>query len=136
MLMYTIICRLFFNFLICGWGTSGWHIWRDGEDYVIKDSWTHASRVSQEEDILNKIHGMKGVPQLIAAWTVEIAGWDDRTDTHQLSFPSLSGIHVHWQLVMQPVGVPLSDFKTIRDLLSIIIDVLDSKSEQPHYLPT
>jgi len=42
-LMYTIICQLFFNFLICGQGMSGWHIWRDSEDYMIKDSWTHAS---------------------------------------------------------------------------------------------
>ena len=135
-MIYTIIRQLFFNFLLCGQGTSGWHVWRDGEDYVIKDLWTHASRVNQEEDILNKIHGMKGVPQLVAAWTVKIAGSDDRTDTRRSSFPSLSGIRVHRRLAMQPVGVPLSDFKTIRELLSIIIDVLDSKSEQPHYLPT
>ena len=71
---------------------------------------------------------MKGVPQLVAAWTVEIAGSDDRTDTRRSSFPFLSGIRVHRQLAMQPVGVPLSDFKTIRELLSIIIDVLDSMS--------
>jgi len=79
---------------------------------------------------------MKGVPQLISAWTIEITGSDDQTNTRWLLFPSLSGIHVHWWLVMQPVGVPLSDFKTIHELLSIIIDVLDSKSEQLHYLPT
>ena len=79
---------------------------------------------------------MKGVPQLVAAWTIEITGSDDQTDTSWLSFPSLSRIHVHWWLVMQPVGVPLSNFKTICELLSITIDVLDSKSEQPHYLLT
>ena len=94
-MIYTIICQLFFNFLLCGQETSGWHIWHDGEDYVIKNSWTHASQVNWEEDILNKIHGMKGVPQLVAAWTIEIAGSDDWTNTHRSSFLSLSRICVH-----------------------------------------
>ena len=134
LLVFKIINRIFFNFLICGRGTSCWHVCLDDQDYVIKDSWTHVSRMNREQDILNKIHGVKGVPQLITAWIVEIAGSDDRTDAHRSSFPSLSGIHIHQQLVIQPVGRPLSDFKSIRELLSVLIDILDSTSKHPLYL--
>ena len=103
---------------------------------MIKDSWTHASQVTWEVDILNKICSQKGVPKLILAWTVEIAGSDDQTDMRRSSFPSPSGIRIHQQLVMQPVGVPLFNFQSIRELLSILIDILDSTSKQPLYLPT
>ena len=94
-LVFNIICRIFFNIIICGWGTSCWHVRHGNKDYVIKDSWTHASRATWEVDILNKIHSQKGVPKLILAWTVEIAGSDDRTDMRRSSFPSPSGIRIH-----------------------------------------
>ena len=135
-LVFNIIRRIFFNIVICGQGTSCWHVCHGNKDYVIKDSWTHASRATREVDILNKIRSQKGVPKLILAWTVEIAGSDDRTDMRRSSFPSPSGIRIHQRLVVQPVGVPLSDFQSIRELLSILIDILDSTSKQPLYLPT
>ena len=72
-----IVKCIFFNFLIHGRGTSGWHVRLQKKDYVIKDSWVHASRVTHETEILEKINGLKGVPRLIAAWTVEIGGWSD-----------------------------------------------------------
>ena len=98
---------------------------------MIKDSWTHLGRESWEQDILQNIHGMKWVPQLVAAWTVEIAGSDDQTNMCCSSLPSSSCICVHWGLVMQLVGKPISNFKSIHELLSIFIDILDSMSEQP-----
>ena len=57
-----------------------WHVHQNGEDFVIKDSWTHESQVNHEADILSKICGLKGVLQLITAWTVQIEGSDDWTD--------------------------------------------------------
>ena len=77
---YSIIRQIFFNYLICGRGTTCWHVCQNGEDFVIKDSWTHESQVNREADILSKIHGLKRVPQLVTAWTVQIEGSDDRTD--------------------------------------------------------
>ena len=96
------------------------------KDYVIKDSWTHESHLNREADILTKIRGLKGVPQLVAAWTVQAGGSDDWTDLHRLSLPSFSDVRVHRRLLMELVGTPLSEFKTIRELLSILIDILDS----------
>ena len=94
---------------------------------MVKDAWTHESRVNCEGDILTKILGLKGVPQLISIWTVKIDGVDDRTDIRRLSLFCSSDIRIHRQLLMQPVGIPLSDFGSIRELLSVLIDVLDSK---------
>jgi len=45
--MYDIIDQIFFNFLICGQGTSSWHVHLGKTHYVIKDSWTHAVMLSR-----------------------------------------------------------------------------------------
>ena len=124
--MYEIIRRIFYNFVLCGWGTICWHVHCLKKDYVIKDSWTHKSHLNCEADILIKIRRLKGVLQLIVAWTVQIGGSDDRTDLRCLSLPSSGDIRVHCWLLMQPVGIPLSEFKTIHKLLSILINILDS----------
>jgi len=126
---YSIIRQIFFNYLICGRGMTCWHVCRNGEDFVIKDSWTHESQINREADILSKICGLKGVPQLVTAWTVQIEGSDDRTDARRAFTPSSIRIHVHRRLLMQPVGLPLSEFKSLRELLSIFIDILDSMSK-------
>ena len=127
-----IISLIFFNYLICGRGMSCWHVLYDGQDYVVKDSWAHKSRVNREADILNRIRGLEGVPQLITAWIVEIEGSVDRTDTRRTSFPLYVGVRIHCQLLLQPVGLPLSKFKSIHELLSIFIDILDSTFERPN----
>ena len=124
---YEVIRWIFYNFVICGRGTVCWHVLRDRKNYVIKDLWTHESRLNCEADILRKIQGLKGTPQLIAAWTVQIGGSDDRTDIRHLSLSSPSDVRVHCRLLMEPVGMPISEFKTICELLSILIDILDSK---------
>ncbi|KAI6023463.1 hypothetical protein EDC04DRAFT_2606623 [Pisolithus marmoratus] len=74
---YNIIDLIFFSFLICGQATSCWHICLNNEHYMVKDLWTCASQVSCEEDILHEIQDLKGVLQLITAWTVEISSSDD-----------------------------------------------------------
>ena len=126
-----IVKCIFYNFLIHGRGTSGWHVRIKKKDYVIKDSWVHVSCVNRETDILEKIKGLRGVPHLITAWTVEIGGASDQTDTRRpVPLDTLSSdVRVHRRILMQPVGIPLSEFKSIRELISVLIDILDSMSE-------
>ena len=128
---YDIVKCIFYHFLIHGRGTSCWHVRHNKKNYVIKDSWTHASRVNRETDILKRIKDLRGVPRLIAAWTVEIGGSSDRTDTRRpIPLNTLSSnVRVHRRILMQPVGTPLSEFKSIRELLSVLIDILDSTSK-------
>ncbi|KAI6011481.1 hypothetical protein EDC04DRAFT_2609880 [Pisolithus marmoratus] len=105
--------------------TSCWHVCLNEEHYMVKDSWTSASWVSCEEDILHEIQGLKGVPELVAACTVKIGGSDD--DMHLChDFPfHIEDVRIHCRLVMWPVATPLSNFNSIHKLLSIFIDVLD-----------
>ena len=96
---------------------------------MIKDAWTHEGRQFCKEEILKKIKGVEGVPHLMDAWTVEIRGLQDRTSTRHSSFPSSDNkVQVHCRLVMQPVATPITDFTSIRELLSILIDILDGTS--------
>ncbi|KAI6013416.1 hypothetical protein PISMIDRAFT_105439 [Pisolithus microcarpus 441] len=124
--MYNIVDQIFFSFLICGQATLCWHICLNNEHYVVKDSWTWVNQVSCEEDILRKIQDLKGVPQLVAAWTVEIGGSDDGTHLHCESIFPLDDVRIHCRLVMWPVATPLSNFNSIHELLSVFIDVLDT----------
>ncbi|KAI5993385.1 hypothetical protein EDC04DRAFT_2613389 [Pisolithus marmoratus] len=98
--MYDIIALIFFSFLICGWATLCWHIHLNNEHYVVKDSWTCANQVSHKEDMLHEIWGLKGVPQLIAAWTINIGGSDDTTSLCCQPVFSLDDVQIHHQLVM------------------------------------
>ncbi|KAI6005577.1 hypothetical protein EDD15DRAFT_2191043 [Pisolithus albus] len=117
--MYNIVDQIFFSFLICGQTTSCWHVRLNNEHYVVKDSWTCVNRVSHEEDILRKIQDLKGVLQLVAAWTVEIGGSDDRTHLCRKSIFPLDDVRIHCRLVMRLVATPLSNFNSIRELLSV-----------------
>lgn len=132
---YDIVKCIFYNFLIHGRGTSCWHVRFKKKDYVIKDSWIHASRVNRETDILEMIKDLRGVPRLIAAWTVEIGGSSDRTDIRRpIPLDTISSdVRIHRRILMEPVGIPLSEFGSIRELLSVLIDVLDSTSKSIAY---
>jgi len=96
---------------------------------VIKDSWVHDSRATREESILWPIQGMVGVPELISAWTVKIGGTDDKTDICRFPLPYSGEVRIHCWLLMKPVAIPISEFESVRELLSIFIDILDGTSE-------
>jgi len=128
-LEYTIIHQIFFSCLIHGRGTSCWHVRYQGKDYVIKDSWVHDSRATREESILRPIQGMVGVPELVSAWTVKIGGTDDKTDIRRFPLPYSGEVRIHRQLLMKLVTIPISEFESVRELLSIFIDILDGTSE-------
>ena len=129
-LIYTIVRRIFFSCLIHGRGTSCWHVRYLGKDYVIKDSWVHDSRATREESILRLIQGVIGVPELVLAWTVNIEGTDDKTDARRFPLSYSSEVRIHRRLLMKPVAIPISEFESARELLSVFIDILDGTSEQ------
>ena len=73
---------------------------------------------------------MIGVPEVVSAWTVRIGGADDETNLHRSPLPYSGEVRIHRRLLMKPVGIPISEFKSIRELLSVFIDILDSMSER------
>ncbi|KAG9312836.1 hypothetical protein JVU11DRAFT_6263 [Chiua virens] len=56
------------------------------KSYIIKDYWTHRERKHKEEEILSRIKGLLGVPQLVEAWTVQCNNMDVTTNWLRLPF--------------------------------------------------
>ena len=73
---------------------------------------------------------MIGVPELVSAWTVNIEGTDDKTDARRFPLSYSSEVRIHRRLLMKPVAIPISEFESAQELLSVFIDILDGTSEQ------
>ena len=101
---------------------------------MVKDSWVHVSRASREESILRLLQGVIGVPELVSAWTVQIEGIDDKTDMRRFPLPYFGEVQIHHWLLMMPVTIPISEFESVWELLSVFIDILDGTSEQQNCL--
>ena len=130
---YTVIDTLFAHHIIRGRATICWHARRDGQDYVIKDSWPNIKRTQSESEFLHEAAklGISGVPVLIDH--EDVNGIADGTDT-QWAFSSNNNklkkmreeidSHVHRRLVLQPPGVPLAYFSSKSELISVLIDII------------
>ena len=83
---YLIIDMLFANNMIYGRATICWHAKKDGQDYVIKDSWPNIKRMNHEDKFLVKIAqlGTTGVPVLVEVKDLWVDGSSDSTDTQHV----------------------------------------------------
>ena len=132
--IYTVVRILFSSQLIRGRATLCLHVRnKHGENFVVKDCWTHQGRKVTEEQILQKLkeHGIHGLPILREAWTVQIDGQDDTTDLRRPAFLMSSGNcgamcepRVHRRYLLQPLGEPITDFSCLQEFLSIFIDII------------
>ncbi|KAI6036762.1 hypothetical protein BKA83DRAFT_4120447 [Pisolithus microcarpus] len=126
--LYAILGCIFASNVIQGRATSSWHVRNThGAHFVVKDYWMHRGRRHTEEEMLNKIKGLKGVPTLDVAWMVQIDGNDKMTALLQPA--SIFGntsfeTHIHRHLLMTPVGHLLLEFSLLQELLSIFIDIV------------
>jgi len=129
-----IIRVIFCSQLICRRATLCLHVRNShGEDFVIKDCWTHQGRKVTEEQVLQKLkeHGINGLPILKEAWTVQIDGQDDTTDLRRPPFLKSSDNYgamcetrVHRHYLLQPLGSPITEFSCLQEFLSIFIDII------------
>ncbi|KAJ7883300.1 hypothetical protein B0H13DRAFT_1721285 [Mycena leptocephala] len=134
---YRLVKRLFISDVIRGRGTVCWHARHDGQDFVIKDTWTDASRPYTEAEILLKAKDIEGVPKVVAETIVKVNGVDGRTHNLRSNItPTTSGkLHekcsniekrIHRRLVLTPFGHALSTFASRKELTSIFIDVVEA----------
>ena len=127
---YAIIHPIFISCLIWGRAASSWLVKKGKKFYVIKDYWTHRGRKFTEDEILKKIVGLLGIPELVESWMVQIKGVNKMTDllwpaflAHDLSFETC----IHQHLLMMPVDEPLVDFSSLQELVSVFIDIIHGK---------
>ena len=83
---YSIVNTLFVDNMIHGRVTICWHTKRDGQNYVIKDSWPNIKRMNHEDKFLVKIAqlGTTGVPVLVEVKDLWVDGSSDSTDTQHV----------------------------------------------------
>src|ERR1700722_8402975 len=122
---YEVVGIIFFSETLRGCGTQCWHVQKDGEGYVIKDSWIHRGRQHSELEILKEISGIQGVPRFVCGEDIELP--DKTVDSTALIRMGQSSIdiRIHRRLVMQPVGEPISSFISKKELVGAFIDIIN-----------
>jgi len=102
----------------------------DGNDYMLKDNWVEEALADHEASILSHITDIKGVLLLLKLWTVQYNGEDDLTLCYRPAAWKLSVRFVncvHWHQLLNPVGSPLSTFRSQKELLLGLISRLKSE---------
>ncbi|KAI6004882.1 hypothetical protein EDD15DRAFT_2107761, partial [Pisolithus albus] len=109
-------------------GTVVYHARRLGQMYIIKDHWVE--NPSQEKRMMDLVKGIPSVPTLIDHWEVEIfPSVVDTTSRYrsEKSLPFMKGKRTHVRAVMSPCGRPLTKFRSKRELVTGIRDILVGK---------
>jgi Fungal protein kinase len=93
---------------------------------IIKDCWIAAKRNQNEIAVLKEIKALRGVPKIIDGELVQFHGKDDSTGWLRQEF-NFTDLRFHLRIAMSPIGIPLSKFKSKKELIGIFMDVLKSK---------
>jgi hypothetical protein len=122
---YKVIRTLFSPASLRGRATQCWLVKRDGQEYVIKDSWVKERCLPGELDIMKDISGIPCVPTFIAGEDLKQPG---TTTTDSTSLRRV-GIHLeeprlHRRIVMQPVGYDIRSFTSKKELIGAFIDIV------------
>jgi len=135
--MYVVKETLCASGMIRGRATICWRAERDDCDYAIKDSWVDSGRDTTEIQFLKKAEqcGIEGVPRVVESKDLMVRGVNDTTDSHRPTFsrdnPSNNVFkhlenRVHRRLVLTPCAIPITHFMSKRELISVLIDIVES----------
>jgi len=106
-----------------GRGTQVWIVAHNGVKYVMKDSWVREDH--NEIGHLRKMvphEELKGhVPTLICGGDVVIDGIKDSTGRYRRTH------RIHRRIVTSPVGESITSFKTKKEFIRALINVIESK---------
>lgn len=97
------------------------------QKFILKDSWIEESRPYSESQHLKRIEGVQGVPVLHHHWDVEIS--KNLLTTWRIRMGNYGILHrsrVRRRLVSPTIGVPISKFRTKRELISAFRDITQS----------
>ena len=128
--VYELVDILFSSTGFLGRGTVCYLACYKGVFYVIKDHWVEHSDerpILHEVRMMQLMEGVDGVPKLHDYWVVEVApGVVDKTERYcEESFHrSMKSCRTHVRLVMQPCARPLTMFKSKKELISCIRDLI------------
>ncbi|KAG1890463.1 uncharacterized protein F5891DRAFT_964895 [Suillus fuscotomentosus] len=129
---YDILEVIFSSQGLVGRGTVCYLAWRGDKEYIIKDHWVLGSKVDtlNEVKMLQAMKDVRGVPQLIDHWLVEIKpGKVNQTGLYRYKLLNSlqDAVRTHVRLVLKPHAQPLYMFWTKAELLGAIRDIISSK---------
>lgn len=129
---YDILDIIFSRQGLVGRGTVCYHVRKNDEEFIIKDYWAIGGNKEALNEIkmMEKMKGVRGVPQLVEYWLVEVTpGKVDQTVEYRYrSVRSLQGtFRTHIRVVLKPRGRPLHKFRTKYELLASVRDIVQSK---------
>jgi hypothetical protein len=131
--MYIIKRILFASRGLVGRGTICYLASLNEEDYIVKDHWVLGKQegvILNEIEMLKSMHGVPGVPELVDHWLVTTSdGEADHTRSYRKKERrSTQGTNrVHVRLVLKPCARPLHMFRTLKELVRALRDIVISK---------
>jgi hypothetical protein len=110
-----------------GRGTQVWIVAHKGIRYIMKDSWVREDRTNNELAHLRKMLSHKElkdrVPTLICGGDVVVGGFKDSTKHYRIA---RWDHRIHRRIVTSPVGDPITSFKTKKEFIRVLIDIIES----------
>ena len=126
---FTVFRRIYALQALVGRGTKVWIVTREGQYYILKDSWIQSGRVESEIkflELMARHPAFSGrVPKLIEGEDLQIGKYADSTEWYRIDIGQVDRHRIHRRHVTEPIGSPLIKFKSKVECLSAIVDVLD-----------
>lgn len=122
---YTIVKCVYAAQSLIGRGTRVWEVSEGGKRYILKDSWIQHKSTISEVETLKLMQGLQNVPFLYDSEDVLVQGQvDDMRVLRGDGWGHEGNSRVHRRLVLGPVGVHISMFRTRRELISAFRDIV------------
>ena len=118
---------------LIGRATRVWVVRRNGQRFVLKDSWNQADRVDSEEKFLAAISASPrdvakdSLPTLICGGDVTIDSIPDTTTRYRTGLVGYIRERVHRRIVCSPVGESLTNFRDKKEFIGAMIDVINGE---------
>ncbi|KAG1841110.1 hypothetical protein DFJ58DRAFT_845101 [Suillus subalutaceus] len=125
---YDILDIIFSRQGLVGRGTVCYHVRKNDEEFIIKDYWAIGGNKEALNEIkmMEKMKGVRGVPQLVEYWLVEVTpGKVDQTVEYRYRVHSV----LTFAVVLKPRGRPLHKFRTKYELLASVRDIVQIQKE-------
>jgi len=118
---------------LVGRGTQVWVVKRstDQRRFIMKDAWTQRNRIDSEHKFLTKIRSSdlpdsikNSLPMIMCGGDVTINGVCDDNSYYRSRLGGSRTHRIHQRFVCEPIGEPLTAFRTKKEFISAIIDVI------------
>jgi hypothetical protein len=127
--VYDVVKKIFTSETLRGRATQCWKVRRDGKDFVIKDAWIQTERQTNEIDMLRRVVGTPCAPTIIEGEDLVLpCGTADSTAIIRVGLEVKEGPppeeRLHQHILMEPHGESLFTFKSKKELVGAMIDVI------------